>query len=286
MKFSIPTEYCLIINAFTQATTLRKAAELLSIDPAVLVRKVKIISLEYGYLEKVGNRWTVTESGRRISHWTEEMLSSQATLINQTPRLRISAYSWLVEQVLIPNYKSLDKTLKGNYDLTFRMAGSNLEQELLSNRSDFVIHGLAPTDPSIAHKKIVSLPWTIIVPYSWRSELAKLSTNEVITFLNKRPYCRHADLSPVTALGFQPQTTHSLISDSVVGLRTEVMNDIGWSAVPAMSIQSALADKKIYKLNLKLDFKDDVSVWWIRSRKDTSSLAKQLASWLTQLKIL
>jgi len=285
MKFPIPPEYCLYVNAFAKASTLRKAAALLGTDPAALVRKVKLIHEEHGLLEKVGNRWSVTDTGLKVAHWTEEMLASQAALAQQTPRLKLSAYSWLVEEMLIPNARGLRRVLKTDYDLTFRMAGTELEQELLSGRADFVLHGMAPLDPSIAHKRIASFPWVVITPYSWRAEFARLSPAQTIAVLHERPFCRHVDLSPVTALGFQPQTLAPMLIDSVVGLRAAVVAQHGWSAVPAMAVQTALADKKLHKLGLRLDFRDDFSLWWMRSRKDTSALARQLAPWLAQLKV-
>lgn len=280
MKYPVPPEYCLIVKAFSQASTLRGSAMLLGVDPAVLVRKVKMISQEFGFLEKVGNRWAVTDAGRRLAYWTEEAISSQTLLLYATPRLRISAFSWLIEEILIPEFDTLNETFKSKYEFSFRMVASNLEQELLSNRSDFVLHGQAPTDPAIAHKRIAAIPWVVIVPTSWRSKVAKLSPAELVHFLNQKPFCRHADLAPMTALGYNPSRVHSMIADSIIGLRSAVMNELGWTALPAMSVKSALKEKKVFKLNMKLDYKDDLSLWWMRSRKDSSGLSKQFATWI------
>jgi DNA-binding transcriptional LysR family regulator len=166
LKFAIPPEYCLIINAFNQADSLRGAASLLGKDPPSLVRKVQKISAEFGYLQKVGNRWAVTESGRRIAQWTDEILQSQVELAQEKAVLRISSFSWLAEEMLIPEYHRLKKMLKPNQSCTFKITASNQEQELIQSRSDLVIQGHAPTDPSIAYKRVSSYDWIVVTPFS------------------------------------------------------------------------------------------------------------------------
>lgn len=286
MKFLIPPEYCLIVNAFSQASTLRGAAQLLGTDPAALVRKVQRIHQEYGFLEKIGNRWTVTSSGQKIAYWTEEMINSQKILSEEMPRMRISAYSWLTEDMLIPNYKSLDTAFKSKFKWSLQMSGSDLEQELVSNRSDFVIHGKAPNDPNVAHRRICSFPWVAVAPYSWKAEVSRLTSKQLIEFLNRRDFCRHADLNPITALNYSPERVHDLILDGVIGLRSAVINGLGWSALPAMSIQTAIREKKLLKLNLPISYSDDVSIWWMRSRKDAPVHAKHIAAWIQKFDVI
>lgn len=286
MKFLIPPEYGLIANAFNQATTLRGAAALLGMDPAALVRKVQVISQEYGLLEKIGRRWTLTDLGRRVAFWTEEMLNSQKLLVEETSQLRISAFPWLVEEALIPHFQNLETAFKTKLKWSFKMSGTDLEADLIHNRTDFVIHGKSPQDPDIAHRRIASYPWVAVAPYAWKNEVSRLSTKQLIDFLNGKYFCRHADLNPMTALNYSPDKIHDLILDGVIGLRSAVIKDMGWSALPAMSIQSALKEKKLIKLNLPITYSDDVSIWWIRSRKDISSHVKQIASWIQKIEVI
>lgn len=129
IKFTIPTEYCLIINAFNQTSSLRGAANLLGVDAPSLVRKVRKISLEFGYLEKAGNRWIVTESGRRVAQWTDEMIKSQSEMAQIKSSLRISSFAWLAEEILIPTYPHLKRLLKKDQTCTFKTTAANLEQD-------------------------------------------------------------------------------------------------------------------------------------------------------------
>ncbi len=274
------------MSAFSQASTLRGAAVLLGTDPAALVRKVQRINQEFGFLEKIGNRWTVTSSGQKIAHWTEEMINGQKILTEEAPRLRISAYSWLTEEMLIPNFQSLTTDFKSKYKWSIQMGGTDLEQELIYNRSDFVIHGKAPNDPNVAHRRICSFPWVPVVPYSWKEEVSRLNHKQLIDYLNERDFCRHAHLNPATVLNYSPKRTHDLIVDGVIGLRSAVIHALGWSALPAMSVQSALREKKLFKLNLPIKYSDDVSIWWMRSRKDASAQGKIIGAWIQAFEVI
>lgn len=285
MKFAIPPEYCLIINAFSQAESLRGAAALLGMDPPALVRKVHKIAAEFGYLQKVGNRWMVTEAGRRIAQWTDEMMLSQAELSEEKSVLRISSFSWLAEEMLIPEFHKLQKLLKPNQHCTFKMNASNQEQELLQSRTDLVVQGHAPNDPSIAYKRISTHNWVVVAPYSWKKRFVQLNSNETIERLQNKPFIRHAQINPELILGFQPTIKSYVTTDSVIGLRSAVYHGEGWSALPAMAATRYLKEDKLVKVNIPTFLKDDVSVWWVRGRKDLTEIAKSTAKWIAQFNV-
>lgn len=285
LKFTIPPEYCLIINAFNQTDSLRGAAALLEIDPPSLVRKVQKISSEYGYLQKVGNRWAVTESGRRIAQWTDEVIQSQANLTLEKSVLRISSFSWFAEEMLIPEYHRLKKLLRPNQSCAFKMTASNLEQELIQGRTDLVIQGHPPTDPTIAYKRISSHNWVVVIPYSWKKQFINLNDYQILELLQKKNFIRHIGLNPEKVLGFQPIMKSHITADSVIGLRSAVVHEEGWSTLPAMSVHNYIREKKLIKLNLPTHLKDDVSVWWLRARKDMTETAKITAKWASEFQI-
>jgi DNA-binding transcriptional LysR family regulator len=58
------------------------------------------------------------------------------------------------------------------------------------------------------------------------------------------------------------------------------VNEIGWSCVPAMSVASYVANKKVLALDLPTHIKDEVSIWWLRSRKETAINIKNLCQWI------
>ncbi len=279
LKFTIPPEYCLIINAFNQANSLRGAALILGMDPPSLVRKVQKIASEFGYLQKVGNRWAVTEAGRRVAIWTEEIIRSQNELAMEKSTLRVSSFAWLAEEMLIPEFPNLKKLLGENQSCTFKLTAHNQEQELLQGRTDLVIQGHAPTDPSIAYKKISSHNWVVVGPYSWKKAFAGLSEAQTIDLLNKKNFIRHIDLNPENALRFQPMNRGSMTADAVIGLRSAVVNGEGWSVLPAMSVHNYLTHKKLVKIDIPIFIKDEVSVWWLRARKDMTETSKVVVKW-------
>ncbi|MFL5811954.1 MAG: LysR substrate-binding domain-containing protein [Bdellovibrionia bacterium] len=282
LNYPIPPEYCLIVNAFNQADTLRGAAQLLNMDPAGLVRKVQKISAEYGFLQKVGNRWAVTESGRRVAQWTDEIINSQKRLQDEKPRMRIAAFTWLAEEMLIPEFDRLSSAFEPKYSWSFKMIASDLEQELIQSRSDFVIHGTAPRDPAVAYKKVSTHPWVVVVPYSWKKHVLGLSEVQLIAFLQSRPFVWHSVTNPEQVLGFRPRQLCDLAVDGVIGLRSAVAHELGWSALPAMSARTYVVEKKIHTLNLRTHIRDDVSIWWLRARRDTASISKAIIKWVAE----
>lgn len=285
LKFTIPPEYCLIINAFNQASSLRGAASILGMDPASLVRKVQKIASEFDYLQKVGNRWAVTEAGRRVAIWTEEMRQSQNELAQEKSMLRISSFAWLAEEMLIPEFPKLKRLLSNNQSCTFKLTAHNQEQELLQGRTDLVIQGHAPTDPTIAYKKISSYKWIVIVPYSWKKTFSGLNEGQTVELLNKKNFIRHMDLNPENALRFQPMSQAKMTADAVIGLRSAVVSGEGWSVLPAMSVHTYLANKRLVKLNTPTFIKDEVSVWWLRARKDMTETSKIVGRWVSGFKV-
>jgi DNA-binding transcriptional LysR family regulator len=284
-SYPIPMDYCLIVNAFNQTSTLRGAALLLEADPAGLVRKCQQISADYGFLQKIGNRWVVTESGRKVALWTDQVINEQKKLLDEKPRLRISAFTWLAEEMMIPKFSLLNKSAGSKYSWSYKTIAADLEAELLQGRSDFVITGHAPNDPTIAHKRIASYSWIVVAPFAWKKALSNLDRQGTIQFLQSMPFVRHSKMNPEQMLEFKPENVANLIVDGVVGLRSAVVNEIGWSVLPAMSIQSFLVEKKLIKINLSAHVRDDVSVWWLRARKDLVSSTKFVISWISEFQV-
>ncbi len=174
-KFLIPPEYCIILNALKTEGSLRGAATSLKIDPATLVRKFQILSTEYGLILKTNNKWVVTEKGERVILWLEGSIAHQKLILNEKPQMRIASFAWLAEQKLIPNFPMLDQLTKCKYSWVFKTLASDLEQELINGRSEYVVTGHAPNDPLIAFKKISSHSWKVIIPYQWKSEISRLN---------------------------------------------------------------------------------------------------------------
>lgn len=280
ISFPVDTETCLILSAFNRAPTLRAAATQLSIDPAALVRKVKLISEKHGLLQKVGNRWALTETGRRVAQWTDEALESQKSLWNEKPQLRIASYSWLAEEMLIPQFTRLQRELGNGSRWSFHLTSLQLEQELTHGRADFVIQGHAPNDPSVAYRKISTHPWVAILPIAWKKEIQRLKPVDLIEFLQKKPMIRHAQVNPSEAVGFDVTVFAELSTDSIVGVRTAVAAGLGWSVAPRMSIQSLVNQQKVCFVQLPTNIKDEVSVWWLRARKDVAKWIPLITKWI------
>jgi DNA-binding transcriptional LysR family regulator len=282
-KHLIPTEYGLILSAFSHAPSLRGTAILLNMDASGLARKFQKMASEYGLLQKTGNKWIITEKGTKLNRWYDESVARQKLVINERPVVRIASFAWLAEQHLIPNLSRLNKDLRSSYTWSFKTISSDLEQELVNNRSDFVITGHPPNDPLVGHKKIFSKNWVTIIPAAWEKQTKDLSKSGLEVFLKTKPFVRLSSLNPEQILRFKPQQYADVAIDGVIGIRSAVAHGLGWSCVPAMSVSELVKHKKIITLDGLTLIKDDVSFWWLRSRKDLNPILKSIFQWLSGL---
>lgn len=282
-KFLIDTEYCVILKALHETNSLREAAILLEMDAGHLTRKIQTLPDAERLVQKVGNKWVLTETGKRMALWVDEAINTQKELLEEKPVLRIACFTWLAEQMLIPGYSKLKNIAQNRYGWSINIAGGNLEQEIVSGRAEFAITCHSPNDPLIAHKKFHPDPWLIVVPEAWRKEVAKLKGAELTTYLHQKSFIRLSSTDPEHVLGFTPKKNSELLSDGVIGVRTAVVSGLGWSCLPSYSLTESLKSKKIISLDLASETKGDLSVWWLRSRKNSPEQVKMISRWVTEL---
>ncbi len=278
--FQVPPEYCLIVRAIGQTSSLREAATRLSCDPTLLVRKVRTIAEDHGLLQKLHGKWTPTERGQRAAQWAEEGLTSQRAWLDAKSRLRIATTMWMAEQVLIPSLAELREQSREGVSYSFNTTSPSLERSLLDGKADYVVSCHPPTDPALAHRRVGAENWVVIVPTAWEKAFSGASPKETIERLNARPFVRHADINPEVRLGFAPALTEDTLMDSLIGVRSAVEAKLGWGCVPELLVRSALRDKKLARVGLSLPSQGCVSVWWLRARRETTRHAKEICKWL------
>lgn len=283
LNFPIDAEHCLILKALHETDSLREAARLLDMDPAHLTRKIQKIPEEQNLVRKSGNKWLLTELGKRIALWVDEGIQAQQLLLEEKPSLRVACYTWLAEQLLIPHFTKLNQLSQNRFNWSFNVVAANLEQEIISGRAEFVITCHPPNDPLIAHKKFHPDPWLIVVPASWKKSLSKLKGEELIQYLHAKPFLKLSSVDAEHMLGFVPKKNSDLIIDGVIGVRTAVIHDLGWSCLPSYSLTSHLQNSELLALDLPSATKGDLSIWWLRSRKDCSDNVKIMSRWLSEI---
>lgn len=283
MNFPVPAEHCLILKALHETDSLREAARLLDMDPAHLTRKLQKIPEDLNLVRKTGNKWVLTDLGKRLALWVDEGIKGQQLLLEQKPSLRIACYTWLAEQLLIPHFSKLDQMTYNKFNWSFNVVAANLEQEIISGRAEFVITCHPPNDPLIAHKKFSPDPWLIIVPSSWKRAVAKLRDEELIQYLHTKPFLKLSSVDSEHMLGFLPKKNSDLVIDGVIGVRTAVIHDLGWSCLPSYSLTSNLKNSEVLALDLPSATKGDLSIWWLRSRKDFTDHVKIMSKWLSDI---
>ncbi len=277
--YHISPEYCLILKALRETASMREAALRLNTDPAQLTRKIQKLSHEHDVIYKVGNRWALTEAGLRLATWADESIQSQKAILQEKKTIRIAAFTWLAEEMLIPGMTKLMKDIPDT-SFVFSLNARDLEGELSSGRADYVITCHPPNDPQIAHKVFNEDPWFIVVPMSWKE---KLKGHDVREFLKTRPFIRITTLEPENTLGFSPQLISDVMVDGVIGARSAVANGLGWSCLPGFALQSLLKEKSLLKLPIESETKGKLSLWWVRRRGDHMGHGRQLSKWLKEI---
>ncbi len=280
--FLVPPDDCVILKAFRDSKSLREAAQLLHCDPAGLARKVQQISNQFGFLQKVNNRWQLTASGQDLVAWTEVSIQSQRQVLAAKSSLRVASTAWLAEEVLIPKLNGLKILLGSGKTFSLHTPNQGFELALLDGSVDFVIACHPPENPEVEHKSVVEEVWTIIAPYIWKKNFGD-HLQDQLGALQKLPFVRHRDMNPdILFPSFKNEILESdLVIDNLIGVRSAVVAGWGWSIVPRPAVARYIAQKTLLEIELNSKIQDrKVCVWWLRNRYDSKHLAGKICRWV------
>lgn len=276
-KFEISSEDCMILKAFKEASSLREASRLLGCDPAGLARRVQFISSQYGFLQKIENRWHLTSRGVDLVAWAEASIQSQKKVLQANSSLRIGAPNWFSEEFLIPRAHQFAKYFESKAVIDFSTPPQGFERALIEGSVDFVIACHPPETPEIEHKKLFDEEWVVIAPQYWKSK-SKDSLSEIL----KMPFVRHTAINLDLFIPEAENVVEAATkTDNLIGIRAAVAAGLGWSIVPKILVSSFLHDKKVsvWPHNLKVQDRK-VCVWWLRNRFELKRQSAKIASWV------
>lgn len=281
--YLIPPNDCLLILAFKRNATIRDAAQALGCDAGGLLRKVHRIAREHGVLEKTGGHWQLTPKGTTLISWVEETIQSQQRLLQSSSTVRIATTMWLSEQIIIPSLGKLKRELKQESNFLITTPVKSLENEMILGQTDFVIACHPPHDPLIAHKKIIKEEYRVIVPGSWNKDIKNKSESSILEFLASRPYIRHNYLNPDVFLDYfiNRKIDHEITVDHLIGVRSAVINGLGWSCVPALLVkEESQSNLRLIKLKNEIPSESHLCLWWRRDNRDSKRIVETMAQWL------
>lgn len=279
-NFLVPPEYCLILKALSDTPSLREAAKILEIDPGALARKIQKMSGDYGLAYKVDNRWVATQEGKKLVQWVDESIAIQKSILGLKPNYRISSYTWLAEQLLIPHFRDLNVQTQNSCHWSYQLVTGSLEDEVINSRTDYVIACQPPYDPGIASKRIAPDPWCIVIPPEWRNDFSNLDEASCFALLQTKPFVRVNGVDPEDLLDFIPSQIAELHVDGIIGVRSAVASGLGWSCLPQLALYSDLRAGKSVRLPFPLKKRNDITLWWSRSRKDLAAQVSEVKAWL------
>ncbi len=282
-KFPIEPNDCLILKAFKDSSSLREAANLLRCDPAGLARRVQFISSEYGFLQKINNRWQVTSRGLDLVVWTESSIQTQKKILSGKSSLRLSSTMWFAEELLIPNLSKLIKLFDSNTSVLLSSPQNNFELSLIDGSVDFVIVCHPPETPEIEHRQINQEKWIIVAPASWKKDLKAKNANG-LDLVKDRPFVRHKDINLDLFLPQKMQIIDSGVSiDNMIGIRSAVHEGLGWSLVPRILVSKYLKENRLIEIPYDIPMKDrNICVWWLRNNSQSKRQAAKICAWIKE----
>ncbi len=283
-KFIISPEDCLILKAFKDSRSLREAAGLLDCDPAGLARKVQNISSRYGFLQKVNNRWQVTDRGLDLVAWTEASIQSQKSVFSAKKSLRIASTMWLSEEVLIPNLNRLKSTLGNDIGFSFSVPNKGFEMALIDGSVDLVVACHPPLTSDIQHRQLIKEKWVVIIPSHWKLDQGN-KNEDLFLALKKKPFIHHSDINKDLFFPNLSEIPDSGISiDNLIGIRSAVASGLGWSLVPELLVLRQLKQGQIKTVPFKWPVVEPkVCIWWLRNRFELRLQASRLSGWLKEI---
>jgi DNA-binding transcriptional LysR family regulator len=280
-KYLIPPDDCLILKAFKETESLREAAHALKCDPAGLTRRVQHISSEYGFIQKVNNRWQLTSEGIDLVAWTNASIQAQKKILSGKSSLRIASTMWMSEVALVPQFTKLRKSFENEKTISFSVPSKSFEAALIEGSVDFVIACHPPENPEIEHKKICNENWAIIAPASWK---LKFHTN--IEELKNFAFIRHSEMNTDLFIPefSQERKEADLMIDNLIGIRSAVMAGLGWSIVPKILVAEIIKNSKLTEISYNFTMNDrKVCLWWLRNRYESRKVAPKIMNWLKEI---
>lgn len=283
-QFIISTEDCLVLKALKDSASLREAAKRLHCDPAGIARRIRNIADNHHLVQKIDGHWKLTQQGLELVKWTERSIQSQAEAIYGKENIRLACASWFASSLVYPRINSLIESFENKVSFKISTYHHEIEKSLMGGELDFVICCHAPFAPEIAHKKVFPEQWRIVVPKNWRKDLIKKNKDQILSYLESRPFVRHADLNLDF---FLPELSTDrkespIIVDNVLAVKDLIQQEVGWSIFPEIVFNNEKSDSDFYLLDYPIHTKDRfICIWWSRDQdKQNRQTRNKIINWL------
>jgi len=281
INYPISPDECLALKALRDSSSLREAAKALGCDPAGLARKIQKISSTRGLVQKVANKWQLTDRGRRLVVWTEESIESQKRALALVGSLRLGSSAWFSEAVIVPQLSNLKEKIGEKIRLSLSVPSQAFELALKDGSVDFILTCHPPENPEIEYKQIVDEKWVVIIPKGWKRNLPQ-EEEDRISFLKDKPFVSHSDMNlDLFFPGLNREITDNDFEiDNLSGIRSAVCYGLGWSIVPQLLVFSPFWQAQLNEVIFdQISPGRKVCLWWLRGRVDIKRKSGRVLEW-------
>lgn len=271
-----------LLLAFETASTLEKLSKVLFKDISNLSRSLNKIADKLPVVEKVHNRWQLTELGKRLNQHTRDSIQFQKTLLNQQQFLKIGTNREFASQILGPSLAELEK-LFPKTQLRICAFEQGVEQALTDGLIDIGIDCERPFSPDVSYR--ICLAEEIIAVCT--PEFKKMHSRE---FKNQEffnlPHLLCDRLNPDKILKKTHNKLNVLASfNDIATTRAACLQSVGWAVLPRYTVRTELAERKLVTVDSEPVGVSNYGVWWLRNRKSIEPLATKLKHWLETVQL-
>lgn len=273
-KFHLNSDECELLLAFEKAKSLEKLAGIFNRDISAVSRRLQQLSSKSPVVEKVGNRWRLTQLGSQMNRWTEEAQSQQAKTLSQKTEVKLGASRMFAGKVLARHLPEFQEALK-DFIVSIVSLDGPLEPYLLNGTIDVAFTCGRPQDPAISHRRLVRERYVAAASREFSSKHRPKGDDIYgLPFLVFRTV---SGLYPFAQATSKVKNTAAIFNDPV-SLFEAVCTGFGWSILPYFAVKT-MPEKLVIIPDIEIEA-ETYGVWWLRSRKSPQGIVNFANEWL------
>ena len=273
-KFRLNSDECELLLAFEKAKSLEKLAGIVNRDISAVSRRLQHLSSKAPVIEKVGNRWRLTQMGAQVNRWTEEASSQQAKTLSQRTEIRLGASRIFAGKVLAHHLSEFQEALK-DFVVSIVSLDGPLEAYLLNGTIDVAFTCGRPQDPAVSHRRLVRERYVAVASKEFISK--HRPKGDAIYDLPFLAFRNVSGLYPFAQVVSRAKNTTAIFNDPV-SLFEAVCTGIGWSVLPYFAVKT-MPEKLAVISSIEIEA-ETYGVWWLRHRKSPQVVVDFATEWL------
>jgi DNA-binding transcriptional LysR family regulator len=278
-RYYLNSDECELLLAFEQAPSLSQVSQIVGRDISAISRVLTRIVEKAPVITKQGNRWQLTELGRRVNVQTRDSMTGQNYVLSETATLRIGTNREFASQVIAPDLPRLmeifPKTL-----ISIHTYEGGTEQPLLNGQIDLAIDCDRPFDSGIAFQNFLNEPMKAVCSQAfWRKYRKHFAENDTVNV----PHLHYTRIPVDHILTSSENRVQSVAQfNDIACVRAACISGAGWALLPAYTVKEALQSGDLVSIPMKaLNHNTKYGIWWLRHQPSIKKYVTELRKWMS-----